>query len=169
MAQAGEDVTLVDMWPENVEAIRSRGLRISHLRDVPEFAVPVRALHITELQGLSKEKPIDIAFICVKSYDTAWATMMVRQYLAPGAFVVSLQNCMNETAVAEIVGWGRTVGAIASSITVDLCEAGHVRRAGQEWREAHGVSRWRGAWPCNRSDQGGRPPAHAVGQHASHL
>ena len=141
MAQAGEDVTLVDMWPENVEAIRSRGLRISHLRDVPEFAVPVRALHITELQGLSKEKPIDIAFICVKSYDTASATMMVRQYLAPGAFVVSLQNCMNETAVAEIVGWGRTVGAIASSITVDLCEAGHVRRAAGKSGAKHTVFR----------------------------
>ena len=141
MAQAGEDVTLVDMWPENVEAIRSRGLRISHLRDVPEFAVPVRALHITELQGLSKEKPIDIAFICVKSYDTASATMMVRQYLAPGAFVVSLQNCMNETAVAGIVGWGRTVGAIASSITVDLCEAGHVRRAAGKSGAKHTVFR----------------------------
>ena len=33
MAQAGEDVTFVDFWPENVETIRARGLRISHLRD----------------------------------------------------------------------------------------------------------------------------------------
>ena len=141
MAQAGEDVTLVDMWPENVEAMRTRGLRISHLRDVPEFTVPVRALHLTELQSLSREKPIDIAFVCVKSYDTAWATLMVRQYLAPGGFVVSLQNCMNEATVAEIVGWGRTLGAIASSITVDLCEAGHVRRAAGKSGAKHTVFR----------------------------
>jgi 2-dehydropantoate 2-reductase len=141
MAQAGEDVTFVDMWPENVEAMRAQGLRISHLRDVPEFRVPVRALHLTELQGLSKEAPIDIAFVCVKSYDTAWATAMVRQYLAPGGFVVSLQNCMNEATIAEVVGWGRTLGAIASSITVDLCEPGHVRRAAGKSGAAHTVFR----------------------------
>ena len=141
MARAGEDVTFVDFWPENVETIRAKGLRISHLRDVPEFTTPARALHVTELQHLSKEKPIDIAFICTKSYDTAWATMMIRQYLAPGAFVVSLQNCMNEEAIAGIVGWGRTLGSIASSITVELCEPGHVRRAGGKHGEAHTVFR----------------------------
>ena len=141
MVQAGEDVTFVDMWPENVEAMRARGLRISHLRDVPEFSVPVRALHLTELQGLAKEAPIDIAFICVKSYDTAWATLMVRQYLSPGGFVVSLQNCMNEATIAEQVGWGRTLGAIASSITVDLCEAGHVKRAAGKSGASHTVFR----------------------------
>jgi 2-dehydropantoate 2-reductase len=141
MAQAGEDVTFVDMWPENVEVMRANGLRISHLRDVPEFRVPVRALHLTELQSLSKERPIDIAFVCVKSYDTAWATMMIRQYLAPNGFVVSLQNCMNEATVAEVVGWGRTLGAIASSITVDLCEPGHVRRAAGKSGAAHTVFR----------------------------
>lgn len=141
MAQAGEDVTFVDMWPENVEAMRTRGLRISHLRDVPEFTVPVRAIHLTELQGVSKERPFDIAFICVKSYDTAWATLMVQQYLAPGGFCVSLQNCMNEETIAGIVGWGRTLGAIASSITVDLCEPGHVRRAAGKSGAAHTVFR----------------------------
>src|SRR5437764_1475376 len=117
MAQAGEDVTLVDFWPENVETIRTTGLRISHLRDAPEFTRPARALHVTELQHLAKEKPVDIAFICTKSYDTAWATMMIRQYLAPGGFVVSLQNCINEQTIAGIVGWGKTLGAIAAAIT----------------------------------------------------
>jgi 2-dehydropantoate 2-reductase len=141
MAQAGEDVTFIDFWPENVEAMRGKGLRISHLRDVPEFAAPARALHVTELQGLAKEKPIDIAFVCTKSYDTAWATTMIRQYLAPGGFVVSLQNCINEGTIAGIVGWGKTLGSIASSITVELCEPGHVRRAGGKHGAAHTVFR----------------------------
>jgi len=109
MAQAGEDVTLVDFWPENVETIRTTGLHISHAGKVPEFTTPARALHVTELQRFSKELPIDIAFVCTKSYDTAWATTMVRQYLAPGGFVVSLQNCINEETIAGIVGWGKTL------------------------------------------------------------
>ena len=87
MVQAGEDVTFIDLWPENVEDMRTTGLRISHAKDVPEFTVPVRALHLTELQHLAKEQPFDIAFVCTKSYDTAWATMMIRQYLAPGGYV----------------------------------------------------------------------------------
>jgi 2-dehydropantoate 2-reductase len=54
--------------------------------------------------------------------------MLVRQYLAPGGFVVSLQNCLNEEKIAGIVGWGRTVGVIASRISVDLFAPGHIRR-----------------------------------------
>ena len=141
MVQAGEDVTFIDPWPEHVEAMRANGLKISHIKDVPEFTVPVRALHLTEVQGLSKEAPIDIAFVCMKSYDTAWATMMIKQYLAPGGFIVSLQNCINEETIAGIAGWGRTLGSIASSITVDLCEPGHVRRASGKGGKAHTVFR----------------------------
>jgi 2-dehydropantoate 2-reductase len=141
MAQAGEDVTLVDFWPENVETIRTTGLHISHAGKVPEFTTPARALHVTELQRFSKELPIDIAFVCTKSYDTAWATAMVRQYLAPGGFVVSLQNCINEETIAGIVGWGKTLGSIASAITVELCEPGHVRRASGKRGAGHTVFR----------------------------
>ena len=141
MAQAREDVTVVDFWPENVEAIRATGLHVSHASEAPEFTTPVRALHVTELQSLSKERPIDIAFVCTKSYDTAWATMMVRQYLAPSGFVVSLQNCINEETIAGIVGWGKTLGSIASAITVELCEPGHVRRASGKRGAGHTVFR----------------------------
>src|SRR5262245_60792006 len=141
MAQAGEDVTFVDFWPENVEAMRTKGLCIRHRRDVTEFTIPTRALHVTELQGLSKRRPIDIAFVATKSYDTAWATTMIAQYLAPGGFVVSLQNCINEETLAGVVGWGRTLGAIASSITVELTEPGRVRRAGGKHGDAHTVFR----------------------------
>ena len=66
---------------------------------------------------------------------------MIRQYLAPGGFVVSLQNCMNEETIAGIVGWGKTLGSIASSITVELCEPGHVRRAGGKHGAGHTVFR----------------------------
>ena len=141
MAQAGEDVTFVDMWPENVEAMRTQGLRITHLKDVPEFTVPVKALHLTELQAVSKGRPFDIAFVCTKSYDTAWATMMVKGYLAPGGYVVSLQNCMNEETIAGIVGWGKTLGSIASSITVELMTPGHVHRNAGKGGAAHTVFR----------------------------
>ena len=141
MAQAGEDVTLIDPWPEHVERMRSHGLRVSHITG-EEFTTKVRALHLTDAQHLAKEAPIDIAFVCMKSYDTEWATRLISQYLAPDGFVVSLQNCMNEETVARVVGWGKVLGCIASSITVDLCEPGHVRRAaGKSRGKGHTVFR----------------------------
>src|ERR1700737_1316169 len=141
MVQAGEDVTWIDPWPEHVEHMRKHGLRVTHARDVPEFTVPVRALHVTDAQQLAKEKPIDIAFVCMKSYDTAWATMMIKQYLAPDGFVVSLQNCMNEETIAGVVGWGKTLGSIASSITVELHAPGQIRRAAGKSGSKHTVFR----------------------------
>jgi 2-dehydropantoate 2-reductase len=141
MVKAGEDVTFIDPWPEHVEHMKKHGLRVTHAKDFPEFTVPVRALHLTEVQQLAKEKPIDIAFVCTKSYDTAWATMMIRQYLAPDGFVVSLQNCMNEETVAGVVGWGKTLGCVASSITVNLPAPGYIHRGAGKGGAAHIVYR----------------------------
>ena len=141
MVQAGEDVTFIDPWPEHVETMRKTGLRVTHARDVPEFSVKVRALHVTDAQALAKEKPVDIAFMCMKSYDTAWATMLISQYLAPDGYVVSLQNCMNEETVASVVGWGKTLGCIASSITVNLPDPGHIHRGAGKGGAAHTVFR----------------------------
>jgi 2-dehydropantoate 2-reductase len=141
MVQAGEDVTFIDPWPEHVEHMRKHGLRVTHAKEVAEFKVSVRALHVTDAQQLAKEKPVDIAFVCMKSYDTAWATMMIRQYLAADGFVVSLQNCMNEETIAGVVGWGKTLGCIASSISVNLPEPGHIHRGAGKGGAAHTVFR----------------------------
>src|SRR5271167_2302641 len=141
MVQAGEDVTFIDPWPEHVEHMRKHGLRVTHARDVAEFSVPVRALHVTDAQQLARETPVDIAFVCMKSYDTAWATMLIRQYLAPDGYVVSLQNCMNEETIAGIVGWGKTLGSIASSITVELHAPGQIRRAAAKGSSPYEVYR----------------------------
>jgi 2-dehydropantoate 2-reductase len=141
MVQADEDVTFIDPWPDNVEHLRRHGLRVTHAKDVPEFTVKVRALHLTDVQSLAKERPVDIAFICMKSYDTEWAATLIRQYLAPDGYLVSLQNCMNEAAVAGVAGWGRTLGCIASQITVGLMAPGHVHRGAGKGGAAHTVYR----------------------------
>jgi 2-dehydropantoate 2-reductase len=141
-AQQGEDVTLIDMWPENVEAIRARGLALDGVTPEEKFTVKsAKTMHLTEVQSLSKQKPIDIAFVAVKSYDTEWATMLIKPYLAPEGYVVSLQNCVNEEKIAGIVGWGKTVGVIASVISVEMFEAAHIRRTAAKGGDKHTVFR----------------------------
>ena len=141
MTRAGHDVTLVDAWPEHVEYMRDYGIRISGLTEAERHSIPVRAIHITDVQHFAKERPIDIAFVCVKSYDTEWATHLVKPYLAPDGFVVSLQNCINEERIAAIVGWGKTLGCIASLVAAELDRPGHVKRTVPMGGEKHIVYR----------------------------
>src|SRR5678815_4453782 len=77
LAHLGKDVTLIDPWPEHVETIRSRGLELDGMTPEERFTVRnAKTLHLTEVQALAKQ-PIDVAFVAVKSYDTAWATALI--------------------------------------------------------------------------------------------
>jgi 2-dehydropantoate 2-reductase len=140
LAHLGHDVTLIDPWPEHVETIRSRGLELDGLTQEEKFTAKPKILHVTEVQGLAKS-PVDIAMVAMKSYDTLWATALIAPYLSEQGFVVSLQNCMNEETIAGVVGWGRTVGAVASLISVDLYEAGRIRRTIAKGGDKHTIFR----------------------------
>ena len=141
LAHLGHDVTLIDPWPQHVETIRSRGLELDGMTPEERFTVTrAKTMHLTEVQALARH-PVDIAMVAVKSYDTVWATSLIKPYLSPEGFVVSLQNCQNEETIAGIVGWGRTVGVIASMISVDLFEAGRIRRTMAKGGEKHTVFR----------------------------
>ena len=141
LARLGHDVTLIDAWPEHVEAIRANGLDLTGVTPEEHCVVRANALHLSDVQGLTQQRPIDIAIVSVKSYDTEWATMLIRPYLAPTGYVVSLQNCINEERIAAIVGWGRTMGCIAARISVDLYAPGHIRRTVPLGGAAHTVFR----------------------------
>ena len=141
LAQLGHDVTFIDPWPEQVETIRARGLELDGLTPEEKFTVrKAKAMHLTEVQSLART-PVDVAFVAMKSYDTAWASALVAPYLSPQGFVVSLQNCLNEETIAGIVGWGRVVGVVASLISVDLYEAGRIRRTVAKGGDKHTVFR----------------------------
>ena len=119
--QAGHDVTLIDPWPEHVRAINANGMNLYGMTEAERKTVKVPAIHLTEVQQLAKQRPIDIALISVKSYDTIWACQMIRQYLSPAGVIVSMQNCVNEERVASVAGWGRTLGMIVGGgVGVDL-------------------------------------------------
>src|SRR5215510_11128097 len=63
LTRAGRDVTLIDQWPEHVESMRKIGLRLSGT--CGEHLVPVKALHIHELQSVTE--PFEAVFLSVKS------------------------------------------------------------------------------------------------------
>lgn len=137
LAKAGEDVVLIDAWPEHVDAIRAHGLNVSGMDERDNFKIPVRILHISDVQQLVREAAIDIAMISVKSYDTDWATALILPYLAPNGVIVSLQNSINEDRIAAIAGWGRTMGCTVNTIGGELVKPGHVIRTTSTGNRQH--------------------------------
>ena len=138
LAKAGLDVVLIDQWAAHVDAMQRDGLRFSGT--LGEYTVPVRALHISDVQTLS-HTPIDIAFICTKLYDTAWTATLARDYLSPDSYVVTMQNSVVEEMVAGIVGWGRTLGCIASTMSAELYAPARIKRTRQPGGAAYTIFR----------------------------
>ena len=125
MARAGMKVTFIDQWPEHVNAMRGKGLRVECTDET--FQLRVNALHLHEVQRLITD-PIDVALLCVKSYDTGWSAALLKDYLAPKGFVASAQNSCNEEAIAKVLGWDAVLGCIVNTIGVELHGPGHVVR-----------------------------------------
>jgi len=123
LLQAGHDVTLIDQWAAHIEAIKQHGLRLTDVNQ--EFTVRPQALHLSEVSGLAAS--FDIVFLSVKSYDTVWCTHLIAPYLKPSGFILPAMNALNDEAVAQIVGYHRTVGCVAT-ISAGVYDPGHVVR-----------------------------------------
>jgi 2-dehydropantoate 2-reductase len=108
LADAGLDVTLIEQWPENVEAIRRDGIVV----EMPDETTTtrVRALHVCEVATLREQ--FDIVLIVMKAYDTRWASELIKPYLKSDGLVVGLQNGMTVDDMSQILGPERTLGAV---------------------------------------------------------
>lgn len=49
MTRAGEDVVMIDPWPQHVEQMRRRGLQIIGTTPQENVVVPVRAMHVCDV------------------------------------------------------------------------------------------------------------------------
>ncbi len=123
LARDGYEITVIDQWPDHVDAIRSDGLKLTDVKD--SFSVEVEALHLSDVA--ERDAQFDTVFLSVKSYDTKWATTFIERYLKPTGAVYPAQNGMNDEAVAEVVGFNRTVGCVPT-ISSAIYDPGHVIR-----------------------------------------
>lgn len=118
MAKNGEDVTFVDRWPDHVQAMKQRGLRITGLRG--DHTIPVRAMLPEEI-----DEPLELVFVACKSQHTEEAVRGIMPHLTPDSVVVSLQNGMNEDKIAALIGAERVIGALPD-YTAALVDPGHL-------------------------------------------
>ena len=106
-ARAGLPVLMVDIVREHVEACRTSGLHITG--PVEQFRQVVPAVPPEALQG-----EYETIVLAVKAQSTAGALDMLKPHLAPGGYVLSAQNGLNELAIARAVGSERTMGCFVN-------------------------------------------------------
>ena len=123
LSNAGLDVTVIDQWPAQVEALKTGGLTIK----MPdrELRVPIRALHLCDLASANLE--FDIVFLAVKSNDHRWLTEFIKPYLKSDGVLVPVQNGFNDDSIASIIGRPRVVGC-ALELSAEIFTPGLVKR-----------------------------------------
>ena len=123
LAEAGVDVSLVDVWREHVDAINAKGL---HMTGVSGD----RVVHIPATTDPETIGEVDLVLLFVKSYDTAQAVRDSGSLIGGDTCVLTLQNGLgNLEAITEVVGAGRALGGTTSHGST-LVGPGEIRHAG---------------------------------------
>jgi 2-dehydropantoate 2-reductase len=123
LTQAGLDVTLIEQWPANVEAMMANGVRVEMPDETTQTAV--KAMHLCDVATLREQ--FDLVFVVVKAYDTRWACELIKPYVKPDGLVVGLQNGMTVDIISEVMGGERTLGSVIE-IAAAMFEPGVVER-----------------------------------------
>jgi 2-dehydropantoate 2-reductase len=120
LARDGHDVLVCDADPDLVAAVNRDGLSIEG--PVEEFTVHVPAVTPDALPDR-----LDAVLLAVKAHHTEEAMAAIAPRLERDGFVVSLQNGMNEPAIAARVGCERVVGALVN-FGADVVAPGRILR-----------------------------------------
>jgi 2-dehydropantoate 2-reductase len=120
---SGEEVWLVDIWKENVGAMRSKGLTIEEKGK--SLTVPVKA--VTDITSIGKA---DLVVYFVKTYQTERAVLDSLVLQKEDTIFLTLQNGLgNEEVICEKVDQKKVMlGVTGQGAT--LLEPGHIRHAG---------------------------------------
>jgi 2-dehydropantoate 2-reductase len=98
LAEAGNEVVLVDPYRAHTDAINRKGLILRS--DGKDRTVPVRAAADTGGLGIA-----DLVMVLVKSYHTREAAEAAKNVVGPATSVMSLQNGLShEEILAEVFG-----------------------------------------------------------------
>jgi 2-dehydropantoate 2-reductase len=121
LARDGHDVLVSDTDPAVVDAVNTRGLRIEG--PVETFTIAVPAVLAGDLPG----RLAGPVLLAVKAHHTAAAAAALAGRLHGDAHVVSLQNGLNASLLADAVGPERVVEAFVN-FGADVLEPGVVLR-----------------------------------------
>lgn len=115
LANAGFDVTLVDLDVAKVDAVKRDGLTLI----MPDLSRLTYAMKITT--DPHDVGVVDLVQISVKGYHTASAARMALPMIGPHTYVLSVQNGLkNLQRIAESVGREKVIGGVTAHSAMPL-------------------------------------------------
>jgi 2-dehydropantoate 2-reductase len=126
LADAGNDVVVVDLAREHVEAIRRDGLRV-------EGASGERTVRLDAVTDPSEAGVVDLVVVATKAMDAPAAATASLPLLGDDSVVLTIQNGRGSAeAVAGAVGVERLLVGVAGGFGASILAPGHVRHEGME-------------------------------------
>jgi 2-dehydropantoate 2-reductase len=126
LADAGYEVWAVDSWADHIEAIRSKGLRVSG-------ASGDRTARLAAATDAREAGPADLVIIATKAHDVEAAARAARAIVAPDGAVLTIQNGLGSAErVADIVGSGKVLVGVVGGFGASIKAPGHVHHNGWE-------------------------------------
>lgn len=125
LAEAGNQVTLIDIWKEHVDAINTKGLKIDETKGV-KIVKEVKAT-----TDPSQVDPVELLIVFVKSTVTEVALESAKSIVGDNTTIITLQNGLgNIEKIEKAVGKGRVIAGVTSHGST-LLGPGRIRHAGQ--------------------------------------
>ncbi len=119
-----QEVTLLDKNHQRAQEINDRGIIIEGISG--NWEVKVKAV-----ADAGSVTDIDLAIICVKSYNTKEAISEVKSCISEKTLVLTLQNGLgNIEVIGEVAGQDKVLGGVTNQ-GATLLAPGHIRHAGK--------------------------------------
>ncbi|MHB1319526.1 MAG: ketopantoate reductase family protein [Anaerolineae bacterium] len=115
LADAGHDVTLIDVDRAKIDAVRRDGITLI----MPDGTRRHRPMSITsDPEGVGV---VDLVQVSVKGYHTSSAAESASPMIGPDTYVLSLQNGLNNLQrIAEVVGVEKVLGGVTAHSAMPL-------------------------------------------------
>lgn len=125
LAEAGHDVTLIDVWQEGVEALNANGLEIT------DMAGEKHQIDVKASTDPAEVGPVDLILVFVKGYSTEEAVRDAAPMMGDDTIVLTLQNGpSNVPRIVGIVGEKRVLAGVSVNSSTTL-GPGRIHHAGQ--------------------------------------
>jgi 2-dehydropantoate 2-reductase len=126
LGDAGNEVWAVDVWPEHVQAIRERGLRV-------EGASGDRTVRIQATSDPADVGACDLVIVSTKAMHVEAAAEAAGPLLGPDTVVLPIQNGLGSAErIAAILGEERVTIGVVGGFGASIVGPGHVHHNGWE-------------------------------------
>jgi 2-dehydropantoate 2-reductase len=129
LGDGGNDVWLLDVWKQHIEAIRARGIRV-------EGASGDRTVRVNATLDPREAGVCELVVVATKGYDTEAAVKNAAPMIGPATLVLTIQNGLgNAERMERLVGAKNLLVGIAGGFGASVVGPGHVHHNG--WEAIH--------------------------------